>query len=256
MYKNYSKLYSKWCDCYDPYGTEISIIKKYCSFDNKDILDIGCGTGRFMFRVLTMAKSIVGIDNDKESIDVLKQILKEKYTQYISKSKVYCCNIEDFPVVNDSIDLALFTWSFYALNKEQMVCSLNNIYSMLRNNGKLIILQPIGGDFEEVMRLFFNEHNDMDEYNNCLDIMNSVTSKNFTQIATDKIVSEFVLDDLNMFADSLKMFAITEGSCNKKEIEYITPQYIKPIIEKYRIDKTYHFSDEVSVFIFEKKRVI
>lgn len=43
---------------------------------NKDVLDIGCGYGRFCFIVDNYVKSITGIDRNKKSIDVAKDIKK------------------------------------------------------------------------------------------------------------------------------------------------------------------------------------
>ena len=253
MYNQYSELYSKWCELYDPNNIELTIIEKYCSFKNQDVLDIGCGTGRFMFRILPLAKSILGVDNDEKSIAILNKILQEKYSKFITRAEVRCCNIEDLISAENSIDIAVFSWSFYALNKEQMVHSLKTIHSMLRKDGKLIILQPVGGAFEEIMRTFFNEHTDMDEYNDCLALMNEVTSS-FTKIATDYINSEFVVNDIIMLADALKMFALTEGNSTDKELQHITPNRLENMIEKNKKDGAYHLNDEVAVFVFEKKR--
>ena len=254
MYKHYSDLYSKWCELYDKEKVEITTIEKYCTLYDKRILDIGCGTGRFTFRVLEKVKSAICVDNDSESIKVFREILHNKYSAYIQKTCEYCCNIEDLSVPDNSIDIAIFTWSFYALDAEQMILSINNIYSMLCEEGKLIILQPIGGEFEKVMRMFFTDHSDMDEYTLCLKRMEQFVLPLFKQVAKDLIVSEFIINDLNVFSEVLKMFAVTEGNCNAEETDHITSKNIKDLIEKYKINETYHFSDEVAMFIFEKRR--
>lgn len=253
MYGSYSELYATWCTCYDPKGIEISTIEKYYALKNKDVLDAGCGTGRFLFRVLPIVKKIIGIDNDIDSIKVLKRILFEKYDQLSSKVKICCNNIEKYNAGNETIDLAIFSWSFYALNKEQMVHSLSNINSMLRADGVLIILQPVGGDFEEIMRMFFDKHEDMDEYIRAIRLMNEITDMLYTQIATDKIISEFVVKDLEMMCDVLKMFAFTEGECHETDLTRITQDRVRNILEKYRKSDGYHLGDEVSLFVYKKK---
>lgn len=253
MYGNYSELYAEWCECYDPKGIELSVIAKYFLVENRDILDVGCGTGRFMFRILPIVKSIIGIDNDANSIRILKKLLSEKYSQYSSKAVVYCENIEHCIIEKDIIDLAVFSWSFYALNKEQMQHSLANIYSMLREDGTLIILQPVGGEFEEIMRMFFEEHADMDEYNQALSFMNEVTAKSYLRIATDKIISEFVVKDLEMLCNALKMFAITEGASHEDALSKITLDKVQGRLKKLKQNDGYHLSDEVDVFVYKKK---
>jgi len=253
MYGKYSKLYAEWCECYDPNKIELSVIEKYFEVENKDILDIGCGTGRFIFRILPMVKSVIGIDNDAESLNILNQLLKKGYNRYFSKVTLFCENVEEFVMEKKIIDLAIFSWSFYALNKQQMIHSLANIYTMLRDNGKLIILQPVGGEFEETMRMFFEEHVDMDEYNVALELMNEVTAQSYLQIATDKVVSEFVVKDLKMLCDALKMFAITEGESHKDALLQITLDKVHSKLKKFKQNDGYHLSDEVDVFVYEKR---
>lgn len=255
MYGKYSKLYAEWCECYDPNEIELSVIKKYFEVENKDILDIGCGTGRFIFRILPMVKSVIGIDNDADSLRILNQLLLERYNRYFSKVTVFCENVEEFVMEKETIDLAIFSWSFYALNKQQMIHSLANIYSMLRENGKLIILQPVGGEFEETMRMFFEEHADMDEYNAALKLMNEVTAQSYWQIATDKVISEFVVKDLEMLCNVLKMFAITEGESHKDALSQITLDKVHSKLKKFKQNNGYHLSDEVDVFVYKKREL-
>lgn len=254
MYGIYSRLYSEWCESYDPKGVELTTIEKYYSVDNKDILDIGCGTGRFLFRVLPNVKSIIGIDNDIDSIEVLKQILVEKYSYFSNRVSLHYGNIEEYNAGKEIIDLAVFSWSFYALDKKQMEQALLNISEMLREDGMLIILQPIGGEFEKLMRMFFEEHADMDEYSTALNFMNDVTSVLYSKVANDKIVSEFVVDDLEMLCNALRMFAYTEGASREGALARITFDKVQIILEKYKKEDGYHLSDEVDVFVYKKRK--
>lgn len=254
MYGSYSKLYASWCECYDPQNIETLVIEKYFSFEKKDVLDVGCGTGRFIVKILPKVKNVIGIDNDSDSIEVLKEIISERYNHFSDKVYLYHKGIEEFNLGENVIDLAVFTWSFYALDKEQILHSLSNIYSMLREDGLLIILQPVGGEFEEIMRIFFEEHADMDEYVSALKLINEVMSTLYVKIATDKIVSEFVISDLELLCEALKMFAITEGECNKEDLsKKITLEKVQRILKKYKKDINYHLSDEVDVFVYKKK---
>lgn len=253
MYGKYSRLYAEWCKCYDPKNIEIQIIEKYCSLQDKRILDVGCGTGRFLFRVLPIADKIIGIDNDSEAIDVLKQILVQQYGEDSSKVSIYNSGIETFDIYSEVVDLAVFSWSFYALGEKQMRKSLSNIHAILSEKGALIILQPVGGQFEKIMRIFFEEHENMDEYSEALHCMSKITSELYIQTAKDKVLSEFVFSDLNMMCNVLRMFAITEGGCKEEDLPLITVKGIREILEPYRKGDAYHLDDLVDVFVFKKK---
>ena len=253
MYGKYSEMYSQWCDYYDFENIELQTIGKYVEIHGKDIIDIGCGTGRFLFRILPYVHSAIGVDNDDISITVLKNLLSQQYKGYVSQTTIICSNIEDVLLPSESIDIAFFSWSLYALNKEQMANSIENVFDMLRTSGKLIILQPIGGEFETVMRLFFKEHEDKDEYRNCLDNMNEIISPNFNAIATDKIVSHFVVPDLSEFCDMLRMFAVTEGGCDPDELSYISMDALCELMSSFKSEKGFCLEDEVSLFVYSKK---
>lgn len=253
MYGKYSKIYAEWCQYYDPNNLELAIIEKYCPLQGKSILDIGCGTGRFLFRVLPKADNVIGIDYDREATDVLKYILLERYREYLDKVSIFNSSIEAFDTYNGIVDVAVFSWSFYALDEKQMRKGLSNLHSILIDKGTLIILQPVGGQFEKIMRMFFEEHESMDEYSTALERMNKVADGLYIQIAKDRISSEFVFSDLNMLCDALRMFAITEGGCKEEDLSLMTVDNIRDILEPYRTGDKYHLNDWVDVFIFRKK---
>lgn len=200
-----------------------------------------------------MVECVIGVDNDSEAINVLKNILLQQYGKYYAKVSIYDGGIETFHMHDGIIDLAVFSWSFYALDEEQMRKSLSNIHLLLKKNGILIILQPVGGQFEKIMRMFFEEHEDMDEYSVAFHRMRKVISELYVQIARDSIFSEFVFTDLNMMCEALKMFAVTEGGRKEEELPLITVEKIGELLVPYKINGKYHLDDLADVFIFKKK---
>jgi SAM-dependent methyltransferase len=52
----------------DPRNKEIRIIKRFSRVKGKDILEIGCGSGRLSFPLSKGAKSYVGIDTDRKAV--------------------------------------------------------------------------------------------------------------------------------------------------------------------------------------------
>lgn len=80
------------------------------NFDDKDILEVGCGTGAFTLQHLTGASSILGIDRDSEAIDYLKT----QRTEFPTNSRVdfLAGDIVDFPLPKEAFDIAIFSHSF------------------------------------------------------------------------------------------------------------------------------------------------
>jgi ubiquinone/menaquinone biosynthesis C-methylase UbiE len=79
-------------------------------FDDKDILEVGCGTGGFTLQHLTGASSILGIDRDSEAIDYLKTQRAKFPTN--SRIDFLAGDIVDFPLPKEAFDVAVFSHSF------------------------------------------------------------------------------------------------------------------------------------------------
>lgn len=253
MYGEYSKTYSQWCEYYDFKNIELQTIRKYIDIQNKDIIDIGCGTGRFLFRLLPYIGSAVGVDNDAYSIGVLNDTLYQRHRYYASKVNIICSSIENVQIPSEAIDIAFFSWSLYALNEVKMKIAMKKVFDMLRMNGKLVILQPIDGEFESVMRLFFKEHADKDEYKDCIENMNKIVPLSFDFVAFDRIISQFIVPGLNEFCDMIKMFAIMEGGCDSNELNQISIDALNEQMSKFKRKEGFCLGDEVLLYIYEKK---
>jgi len=48
----------------DPQGREVEVLRRLVSFENRDVLDIGCGEGRTARNIARTARLVVGIDPD------------------------------------------------------------------------------------------------------------------------------------------------------------------------------------------------
>lgn len=56
----------------DPEGVEMTTTQKHLNFAAKDVLEIGCGDGRLTFKYADLARRVVAIDPDAESIKKAK----------------------------------------------------------------------------------------------------------------------------------------------------------------------------------------
>ena len=91
-------------------GQHVDPIISRVDFDGKDILEVGCGSGRFTLQHLTGASSILGIDPDSEAIDDLKTHRVKFSTN--SRIDFLVGDIVDFPLPKEAFDLAVFSHSF------------------------------------------------------------------------------------------------------------------------------------------------
>lgn len=80
------------------------------NFDGKDVLEIGCGTGRFTLGYLTRANSILGIDPDSKAIDCLKAQWPGSLKNGLIDFRPG--NIVEFSLPKEAFDVVVFSHSF------------------------------------------------------------------------------------------------------------------------------------------------
>jgi ubiquinone/menaquinone biosynthesis C-methylase UbiE len=249
MYGKYSELYDKWCNCYDVNENEIEIIDSHIPLNDAVILDIGCGTGRLSFKLAGVAKYVYGVDIDTESTKIFERKITEKKTSNI---EVITGDIASVDFSDKSLDVVVFSWSFYSLPNDTIQTIISKILKWLKIHGKILILQPNStGQFEDVMRSVFEENQDGDEYINCFKTIESMKYKNLRYLKEFEVRLNFEFSDLDFGVKAIKMFAVTEGAY--KEDPTLIPS--EPIIEqfkKYFNGEKYVLNDFVRGFIFEK----
>ena len=76
--KTYEQHWNLWCKQYDPKNLELKYLFQLVTIKGKNVLEIGCGNGRFTRILGKYAKSVVGIDNDKRMIESAKKLTKTK----------------------------------------------------------------------------------------------------------------------------------------------------------------------------------
>ena len=90
-------------------NTQDSVIKRI-DFENKDIFEIGCGCGDFTCKYLSKAKSILGIDTDKDKIECLAK--KWPTGQKDGHFTFQVGDIIDFSPMDQAFDIVIFSRSF------------------------------------------------------------------------------------------------------------------------------------------------
>ncbi len=58
----------------DPEGRETEVIHRLVAFQDKDVLDVGCGEGRTARRIAQKAASVLGIDPESDRIAVARDV--------------------------------------------------------------------------------------------------------------------------------------------------------------------------------------
>jgi SAM-dependent methyltransferase len=125
---------------YDPEETELKAAEKFVSFKEKDVLEIGCGEGRFTSKYFGKTKSTIAIDFDPEAIRKANSsktsplYLKHGATRFLEG------DAEKLEFRAESFDVVIYSWSLCCL--EDPLRSLREASRVLRSDGKLLNLMP------------------------------------------------------------------------------------------------------------------
>ena len=102
------------------------------------VLDVGTGTGILITFILKYGPAEIHACDLSEN---MLQRVKEKFPRVI----VHRCDIRDLPLPDDSLDVVFINACFSNIMDKSK--SLDNLYRLLRQQGRLVISHPLGRDF-------------------------------------------------------------------------------------------------------------
>ncbi len=102
------------------------------AYAHKDVLDIGCGQGKYLKILKDLSCNATGIDINSEQIEKLKE---QGYTAY---------TLAEIPQ-DKKYDLILMAHIVEHLTPEELVNFLDTYLAMLKEDGKLIVVTPVLG---------------------------------------------------------------------------------------------------------------
>lgn len=124
------------------------------SWKNQDVLDVGCGTGRFLIRGINEARSVTGIDLSPGMIEFAEKIVNEN--NVAAKATFLAGDACALPFPNQSFDLVIATCLLFLLpNPED---GLREMMRVVKPSGRLAILNPSEQLTEQVAENICNEY--------------------------------------------------------------------------------------------------
>lgn len=166
-----SKNYYEENDIYEIFSIAEDYPNKIYNFllpkvQNKIVLDLGCGTGKFMQKFYKETTKYYGLDLSNEQLNIAKEKVKDSNVEFI------CCSAEDIPLPDNSVDVIISTWVLGTiLEEDRRNKVLEEMKRVLKEDGNIYLVEnDIGGEFEEIRNRYPNikktkEYNDWIESN-------------------------------------------------------------------------------------------
>ncbi|PSL50743.1 ubiquinone/menaquinone biosynthesis C-methylase UbiE [Salsuginibacillus halophilus] len=108
------------------------------SWEDKDVLDVGCGTGRLLIGNGTEAKSITGVDLSEKMVAKAGALCTECGME--EKASFYAGDAYELPFEDDSFDIAVSTLVVFLL--PEPLKAIDEMKRVVRPGGRLAMLNP------------------------------------------------------------------------------------------------------------------
>ncbi len=145
----HSLSYTKNANVYDQFSQsedKLGLIAKELIklTDKKDVLDVGCGSGKYTSIIQSTAKSITGVDQSLEQIALAKSRCMGAH------SKLFTANATSLPFDNASFDVVLSSWVVGTIESSiRQTIALNEMKRVCRQSGSIVLVEnDISSEFE------------------------------------------------------------------------------------------------------------
>ncbi|MBU0667187.1 MAG: methyltransferase domain-containing protein [Nanoarchaeota archaeon] len=135
IYKKEGKNYSHY-DILEPHEEMKQLSKIFKKNNVKNILDLGCGAGRNLLYLSEQGFDVVGVDNAKEGLKILKKELKKKKL----KSDLFLGNVfSKLPFGNNFFDAVISVQVLQHSTEKNIIKSISEIRRILKKDGLVFI---------------------------------------------------------------------------------------------------------------------
>ena len=154
IYKNYQKGGKAWATLSEEIHPLFKQFLSQSNFELKHVLDIGCGTGKYLKLLQAGGFKTDGIDSSETAVEMTKKTLGVGST-------ILCINMFEFEIPKNKYDLVISISTIHHGTKEQVQNLINRIYEAIVENGKIFITVP---DFESSKKWnTFKDHEEIAE---------------------------------------------------------------------------------------------
>jgi ubiquinone/menaquinone biosynthesis C-methylase UbiE len=128
-------------------------------FHQKDVVDLGAGTGRLTLMAAPLSRSVTAVDF---AADMLKVAANKLSRMGLANWKTVVSDLRQIPLEDQCADIVMAGWSICYVSsssqpdrKQNLLQVMNEIDRILRPNGTVILLETLGTGNESPHRLIF-----------------------------------------------------------------------------------------------------
>lgn len=232
-YKGVSPMYNEIrLDTGNDFQTTLNIVLKYIKHGMENILDVGCGTGKYGQALLKLGFNVQGIDKSPSQVVEAQKVIN-------------ACegNVTNLPYREKSFEVCIMIMMIHHLTTQERQIAFNEVHRVLEKDGILVIKTASHKDLEfRMSSRFFPEtlQIDLKRYPSIETIKGEL--KNFKKIWVENAIIESSIDKNEMLYKLSKRRTSNLGMLS----EDILIQGIKKFSETYKnqniIQKESHYT--------------
>ena len=92
----------------DPDGYEKKYLSKFIDFNDRRVLEIGCGEGRLTWQYAREPRSVIAVDSDRDALRVARV---DRPSDVEDKIFFTCADSRYLPFAKEKFDIAILAWS-------------------------------------------------------------------------------------------------------------------------------------------------
>ncbi|MBU1256387.1 class I SAM-dependent methyltransferase, partial [Patescibacteria group bacterium] len=135
IYKNHQKGGEAWATLSEEIDPIFKQFLSQSNFRTRHVLDIGCGTGKYLKFLQTDGFKTDGIDSSETAVKMTKRMLG-------NESKILYVNMFEFKIPKNQYDLIISISTIHHGTKREVQNLIDQIHETLIVNGKIFITLP------------------------------------------------------------------------------------------------------------------
>lgn len=143
-YHDETKIYERFSQVEDTPGMILNYLQPLVK---ETVLDLGCGSGKYLVPLAPFAKRYVGLDVSSDQLEIAKSKSRD-----LNNVEFLCSSAEKIDLSDESIDTVISTWVLGTiLDENRRTKVVKETERVLKQNGDIYLVEnDLEGDFERI----------------------------------------------------------------------------------------------------------
>jgi len=135
IYKNFQKGGEAWATLSEDIDPRFKDFIAKNKFKEKVVLDIGCGTGKYLKFLQVVGFKTFGVDSSETAVQMTKNLLGDE-------SSIVCADMFNYEILENKFDLIVSLAPIHHGTKAQVKNVIERIYRSLIDGGMIFVTVP------------------------------------------------------------------------------------------------------------------